>query len=69
MLRTLQKILVIILLIVLAGYLSFQGFLYYRSRDKMPPGMTVAGVPAKVVGDAGCAHPSTEMKQTLDNGC
>ena len=34
---------VIILLIILAGYLSFQGFLYYRSRDNMPPGMTVAG--------------------------
>ena len=35
----------------------------------VPPGSTVAGVPAKVVGDAGCAHPSAEMRQTLDEGC
>ncbi|WP_298494068.1 serine O-acetyltransferase [uncultured Maritimibacter sp.] len=27
----------------------------------VPPGKTVAGVPAKVVGEAGCAHPSVSM--------
>ncbi len=32
----------------------------------VPPGTTVAGVPAEVVGAAGCAHPSAEMCQTLD---
>ena len=44
MLKAIQKILLIILVIVAAGYLAFQGFLYYRSRDQMPPGMTVAGL-------------------------
>lgn len=34
--------------------------------DDVPPGVTVAGVPAKVVGDAGCAHPSTEMLHNFD---
>jgi serine O-acetyltransferase len=32
----------------------------------VPPGCTVAGVPAKVVGRAGCAEPSRAMDQTLD---
>ncbi len=32
----------------------------------VPPATTVAGVPAKVVGAAGCDHPSTRMDQTLD---
>ena len=44
MLKAIQKILLIILVTVAAGYLAYQGFLYYRSRDQMPPGMTVAGL-------------------------
>jgi beta-lactamase class A len=44
MLKAIQKILLIILVIFTAGYLAYQGFLYYRSRDQMPPGMTVAGL-------------------------
>jgi beta-lactamase class A len=44
MLKSLQKLLTIILLIVATGYLAYQGFLYYRSRDQMPPGTTVAGL-------------------------
>jgi serine O-acetyltransferase len=32
----------------------------------VPTGSTVAGVPAKVVGQAGCAEPSRAMDQTLD---
>ncbi|MDB5370215.1 MAG: serine O-acetyltransferase [Roseomonas sp.] len=32
----------------------------------VPSGSTVAGVPAKVVGQAGCAEPSRAMDQTLD---
>ena len=31
----------------------------------VPPCTTVAGVPAKIVGDAGCAEPSLEMNQML----
>ncbi|MCL4153003.1 UNVERIFIED_CONTAM: hypothetical protein GTU68_021942 [Idotea baltica] len=31
----------------------------------VPPCKTVAGVPARVVGDAGCAHPSHSMDHTL----
>ncbi len=33
----------------------------------VPPGTTVAGVPARVVGKAGCAEPSVSMDQTLKN--
>ena len=32
----------------------------------VPPNRTVAGVPAKVVGFAGCAEPAKSMNQTLD---
>lgn len=32
----------------------------------VPPCKTVAGVPAKVVGDAGCAHPAQSMDHSLD---
>jgi len=31
----------------------------------VPPCKTVAGVPAKIVGEAGCDQPSVEMDQTL----
>jgi serine O-acetyltransferase len=34
----------------------------------VPDATTVAGVPAKVIGGAGCEHPSAEMRQTLDDG-
>ncbi|HHB81399.1 MAG TPA: serine O-acetyltransferase [Aliiroseovarius sp.] len=34
--------------------------------EEVPPATTVAGVPAKVVGAAGCDHPSAKMDQTLD---
>lgn len=37
--------------------------------EDVPAGSTVAGVPAKVVGAAGCEHPSAEMHQTLDAEC
>jgi serine O-acetyltransferase len=33
--------------------------------EDVPPAMTVAGVPAKVVGSAGCEHPSVTMNQLL----
>jgi serine O-acetyltransferase len=33
----------------------------------VPPNTTVAGVPAKVVGEAGCAEPSRTMDQLLHN--
>ncbi len=32
---------------------------------EVPPGVTVAGVPAKIVGDAGCAQPARSMDQLL----
>ena len=32
---------------------------------EVPPCKTVAGVPAKIVGDAGCAQPSSNMDQSL----
>lgn len=33
--------------------------------EEVPPCKTVAGVPARVVGEAGCAHPSRSMNQRL----
>ncbi|TYB82872.1 serine O-acetyltransferase [Maritimibacter fusiformis] len=33
--------------------------------EDVPPAVTVAGVPAKVVGAAGCEHPSVTMNQLL----
>lgn len=33
----------------------------------VPPHVTVAGVPARVIGDAGCAEPSRSMDQLLDD--
>jgi len=36
--------------------------------QNVPPGKTVAGVPAKVVGDSGSAEPALEMDQMLDAG-
>lgn len=35
----------------------------------VPRNMTVAGVPAKVVGQAGCAEPSRSMDQILEGDC
>ena len=36
--------------------------------EEVPPCKTVAGVPAKIVGEAGCDQPSLSMDQVL-NGC
>lgn len=35
---------------------------------EVPPNKTVAGVPAKIVGDAGCPEPSRNMDQGLEPG-
>lgn len=32
----------------------------------VPPGVTVAGVPARIVGEAGCAEPARSMDQLID---
>lgn len=36
---------------------------------EVPPCKTVAGVPAKIVGEAGCEQPSLSMDQVLRTGC
>ncbi|MEM9971120.1 MAG: serine O-acetyltransferase, partial [Pseudomonadota bacterium] len=36
--------------------------------EEVPPCKTVAGVPAKIVGEAGCDQPALTMDQIL-NGC
>jgi len=33
----------------------------------VPPKKTVAGVPAKIVGETGCAQPSITMDQLIGN--
>lgn len=35
---------------------------------EVPPCKTVAGVPAKIIGEAGCDHPSATMDQILSGG-
>ncbi len=37
--------------------------------QEVPPCKTVAGVPAKIVGEAGCDQPSVTMDQLLNAGC
>lgn len=37
--------------------------------QEIPPCKTVAGVPAKIVGEAGCDQPSVTMDQLLKSGC
>ena len=45
MLKALRRILLIALLVVGAAYLLYQGFLFWRAMDKLPPTTVVAGVP------------------------
>ena len=44
MLKRLQKALIITLLVIGVLFIAYQGFLYSRAREKMPPGMTIAGL-------------------------
>ncbi|MCZ7673306.1 MAG: hypothetical protein M5U34_42435 [Chloroflexi bacterium] len=44
MLKTLQRFLTLLLISLLALFLLYQGFLYWRGRDNMPPGTSIAGV-------------------------
>lgn len=37
--------------------------------NEVPPCKTVAGVPAKIVGDAGCEEPSRAMNQNISDCC
>lgn len=45
MLKALRRILLIALLVLGASYLLYQGFLFWRAMDKLPPSTTIAGVP------------------------
>lgn len=45
MLKVLRRILVIMLLLLGASYLLYQGFLFWRAMDKFPPSTVIAGVP------------------------
>lgn len=45
MLRVLRRLLFFAVVLVGAGYLLYQGFLFWRAMDKLPPGTVVAGVP------------------------
>jgi beta-lactamase class A len=44
MLKALQRFLTYTLIVTAALFLLYQGFLYWRGRDNMPPGTTIAGV-------------------------
>lgn len=45
MLKVLRRILLITLLVLGGAYLLYQGFLFWRAMDKLPPSTVVAGVP------------------------
>ena len=45
MLKALRRILLVALLAVGSAYLLYQGFLFWRAMDKLPPTTVVAGVP------------------------
>jgi beta-lactamase class A len=44
MLKALRRLLVTALLVLGGAYLLYQGFLFWRAQDKLPPGTRVAGV-------------------------
>ena len=44
MLKALQRFLTFTLFAILGLFLLYQGFEYWRERDSMPPGTTIAGV-------------------------
>ena len=44
MLRVLRRILLITLLVLGSAFLLYQGFLFWRAMDKLPPSTTIAGV-------------------------
>ncbi|PID84800.1 MAG: hypothetical protein CSA11_04315 [Chloroflexi bacterium] len=44
MLKALQRLLTYVLLTTVLLFLLYQGFLYWRGRDNMPPGTTIAGI-------------------------
>ncbi len=44
MLKAIQRLLMLLLLLVAALYLTYEGFAYRQSRDLMPPGTKIAGV-------------------------
>lgn len=35
--------------------------------EEIPENVTVAGVPARIVGEAGCSQPAIQMDQTLES--
>lgn len=45
MLKVLRRILLIALLVVGSAFLLYQGFLFWRAMDKLPPTTVIAGVP------------------------
>lgn len=45
MLKVLRRILLMTLLVLGATYLLYQGFLFWRAMDKLPPSTVIAGVP------------------------
>lgn len=45
MLRVIRRILLIALLVLGAAFLLYQGFLFWRALDKLPPGTVIADVP------------------------
>lgn len=44
MLRALRRILIVALLVLGSAFLLYQGFLFWRALDKLPPGTTLGGV-------------------------
>ena len=44
MLRAIRRILLVTLLVLGSAFLLYQGFLFWRAMDKLPPGTTIAGV-------------------------
>lgn len=45
MLRAIRRLLLITLLVLGSAFLLYQGFLFWRALDKLPPGTTIAGLP------------------------
>ena len=44
MLKVIRHVLLVTLLVLGSAFLLYQGFLFWRAMDKLPPGTTIAGV-------------------------
>ena len=66
MLKAIRRFLLVTLLVLGSVFLLYQGFLFWRALDKLPPGTTIAGV--DVAGPVSYTHLDVYKRQEHDRG-